>query len=334
MVKDRPDPSHGSKGPRAIGPSPASSGFLSRASWFYAQAKAARWGLSQEGFAAALQRSGEKRIAAGNLDPGNFDEYLGSLHLEDLALAAACMENCGAAWEHFVAEYRGYLRAAAAAVLRCCSGSPEACDLADSLFAELYGLADGARRERSLFRYFHGRSSLKTWLRAVLAQRHIDAIRAGRRFESLDDEESKNSAAKVTSAVSTPCADPHRERYVALFIRALQAGLASLDTRDNQRLRLYYSKEQTLAEIGKQLGEHESSVSRNLDRIRLALRRATEEILRQGCPALNGCAAEPGLSEAQIALCFEYAAADAPFDLEKLLERRRTSSPAAGRAET
>lgn len=334
MVKDRPDPASASKGPEPTGPSRTSSGFSSKTSWFYAQGKAARWGLSQEGFAAALQRSAEKTIAAGNLAAGKLDDYLASLHLEDLALASACIENCEAAWEHFVAEYRGYLRAAAAAVLRCRSGSPEACDLADSLFAELYGLADGARREHSLFRYFHGRSSLKTWLRAVLAQRHIDAIRAGRRFESLDDEESKNSAAKIPRAVSSPSADPHRERYVALFVRALQAALASLDTRDNQRLSLYYSKEQTLAEIGRQLGEHESSASRNLDRIRLALRRATEEILRHGCPAVNGCAAEPGLSEAQIALCFEYAAADAPFDLEKLLERRRPSSPAAERAET
>ena len=94
-------------------------------------------------------------------------------------------EGCEAAWEHFFAQYRAYLRSAAAAILRCQSGSAEACELADSLFSELYGLAAGKGCERSLFRYFHGRSSLKTWLRAILAQRHIDSIRAGRRFEDL-----------------------------------------------------------------------------------------------------------------------------------------------------
>lgn len=297
----------------------------------FAQSKAGRWGLSRERFAASLKRSAEKRLASGNLAPEKLDEYLSALHLEDLALATACMENCEPAWEHFVSAYRPYLRAAAAAVLRCSSASPEAFELADSLFAELYGLADGARRERSLFRYFHGRSSLKTWLRAVLAQRHIDAIRAGRRFESLEDDDAKPSANKIPKAASFQPSDPYRERYVSLFIRALQAALTSLDPRDEQRLRLYYAKEQTLAEIGRQLAEHESSVSRNLDRIRLALRRAVEETLRNGCPAVNGFAAELGLSDAQISLCFEYASADASFDLEKLLQRRSLSTPARGR---
>jgi RNA polymerase sigma-70 factor, ECF subfamily len=302
---------------------------------FFAQSKAGRWGLSRERFAASLQRSAEKRLASGNLAPEKIEEYLAALHLEDLGLATACMENSEPAWEYFVVEYRPYLRAAAAAVLRCSSSSTEACELADSLFGELYGLVDGARRERSLFRYFHGRSSLKTWLRAVLAQRHIDAIRAGRRFESLDDDGAKPPGAqliqKIPHAVSVAPADPHRERYSALFVRALQAAIAALDSRDEQRLRLYYAQEQTLAEIGRQLGEHESSVSRNLDRIRIALRRTVEGTLRNGCPAANGFAAELGLSEAQISLCFEYASADAPFDLEKLLERRGRTNPPAGR---
>jgi RNA polymerase sigma factor (sigma-70 family) len=297
----------------------------------YSQSNASRWRLSRERFAASLQRSAEKRLASGVLE--KLEEYLTSLHLEDLALATACMENCEPAWEHFVASYRPYLRAAAAAVLRCSSASPEACELADSLFAELYGLADGVRRERSLFRYFHGRSSLKTWLRAVLAQRHIDAFRAGRRFEALEDDDAKPTANKTHALVSVQPADPNRERYSTLFVRALQAALATLDARDEQRLRLYYAKEQTLAEIGRQLNEHESSVSRNLDRIRLALRRTVEETLRDGRPAANGFGAEPGLSDAQISLCFEYASADASFDLEQLLQRRSGSRPATGRCD-
>lgn len=299
--------------------------------WLYAQSNAGRWGLSRDSFTISLKRSAEKRLSSGSLAPDKLEEYLSSLHLEDLALATACLEDCEAAWEHFVGAYRGYLRSAAAAVLRCSSNSPAACELADSLFAELYGLTDGARRERSLFRYFHGRSSLKTWLRAVLAQRHIDAIRAGRRFESLEDDESNSHAPQDPARVSLPTGDPHRERYVTLFVRALQAALAALDPRDEQRLRLYYAKEQTLAEIGKELGEHESSVSRNLDRIRLALRRRVEETLRNGCPAANGSAAEAGLSDAQIALCFEYVSADASFDLENLLQRRSRQSPSARR---
>lgn len=333
MKEDSPDRSHAGKPARAPGAAQMPAASAASLTWLFAQSKAGGWGLSRERFALALERSAEKRLASGAHPPEKLDDYFRALHLEDLALATACMENCEAAWEHFVGAYRGYLRAAAAAVLRCSSASPEACELADSLFAELYGLADGSRRERSLFRYFHGRSSLKTWLRAVLAQRHIDAIRAGRRFESLDDG-SKPGASKTPAAVSVQPADPHRERYAALFVRALQAALAALDPRDEQRLRLYYADEQTLAEIGRQVGEHESSVSRNLDRIRLGLRRTIEETLRNGCPAANGFAAELGLSEAQISLCFEYASVDAPFDLEKLLQRRGRPSPAAGRPES
>ena len=325
--RDRPQASKPAAPPTALtlAASPAKLDLL------YEQSSAARWGLSRGRFAASLERSAEKRISSGNLAPEKIEEYLAALHLEDLALATACVEDREPAWEHFVSAYRPYLRAAAAAVLRCSSASAEASELADSLFAELYGLADGDRRERSLFRYFHGRSSLKTWLRAVLAQRHIDAIRRGRRFESLEDDDRKPTAQKIPQALPVAPADPHRDRYSTLFVRALGAAIAALDARDEQRLRLYYAREQTLAQIGEQLAEHESSVSRNLDRIRLALRRAVEETLRQGSAADNGLAAELGLSEAQISLCFEYASRDASFDLEKLLERRGRTSPAVGR---
>ncbi len=331
MKEDAPNSSRSSKSagrPLLAQMGAASSGKIEG---LYAQSNAGRWGLSRDSFTIALNRSAEKRLSSGSLAPDKVEEYFSSLHLEDLALATACLENCEAAWEHFVGAYRSYLRSAAAAVLRCSSSLPAACELADSLFAELYGLTEGARRESSLFRYFHGRSSLKTWLRAVLAQRHIDAIRAGRRFESLEDDESNSHSPRYPARVSGQTHDPNRERYITLFVRALQAALAALDPRDEQRLRLYYAKEQTLAEIGRQLGEHESSVSRNLDRIRLALRRAVEETLRNGFPAANGSAGELGLSDAQIALCLEYASADASFDLEKLLQHRSRSSPSAGR---
>jgi RNA polymerase sigma factor (sigma-70 family) len=320
MRQEVPDRSNAKTASRVSAPAQATVASLE---WLYGQANASRWGLSRADFAAALDRCAQKRLATGALPPAKLEEYLRSLHLEDLALATACLENCEPAWEHFVAAYRVYLRAAASAVLRCSSRSPASRDLADSLFAELYGLADGSRRDTSLLRYFHGRSTLKTWLRAVLAQRHIDAIRAGRRFESLNDEDSQSGAPGIIAAVSVQPADPHRERYAALFVRALQTALSSLDARDDQRLRLYYAEEKTLAEIGRQLGEHESSVSRNLDRIRIALRQSVERTLRNGCPAANGFAAESGLSDAQISLCLEYAAADASFDLEKLLQRNR-----------
>jgi RNA polymerase sigma factor (sigma-70 family) len=297
----------------------------------YAQSQAGRWWVPRERFAAALERSARKALPPGAVTPQRLQEYLGALHLEDLALATACAEGCEAAWEHFFIAYRAYLRAAAAAILRCDAGSAEACDLADSLFSELYGVADGKGSERSLFRYFHGRSSLKTWLRAVLAQRHVDAIRAGRRFEELGEDDAGDGRPMTLLGPPVQPRDPHRERSVAFFTRALHTALEGLEPREKERLRLYYAEEKTLAEIGRLLGEHESSVSRHLDQARRDLRQSVEEFLRHGMGAANGCAAQPSLSDAEIALCFEYCAGDIPIDLEKLLPRPKSPVPAPGK---
>ena len=287
----------------------------------FAASGAASWGLPRSLFAAALEHSAKKRFTEESPDARKIEEYLSTLHLQDLALACACAEGRSGAWDHFVATFRGYMRSAASAILRCPQDSPAACELADSLFADLYGLSEAANR-RSLFRYFHGRSSLKTWLRAVLAQRHVDAIRASRRFTDLDSADSHATPLAaprhISNAGAEPPRDPHRIELVTLFHRTLEVALGLLDTRDKERLRLYYAAEQTLAEIGRKLGEHESSVSRNLERTRRELRQQVEQALRKGT-GVDGASPGAGLSDAQIALCFEYAAEDSPIDLDKLL---------------
>jgi RNA polymerase sigma factor (sigma-70 family) len=286
---------------------------------------AATWGLPCDLFAAALERSAGKRFGPESPGAARIEEYLSTLHLQDLALACACAEGRPDAWDHFVATFRAYMRSAAGAILRCPPDSPAACELADSLFADLYGLSEGTDR-RSLFRYFHGRSSLKTWLRAVLAQRHVDAIRASRRFTDLDSADGHTARPatqlaaprRISSAGPEPLQDPHRTELLTLFHRTLEVALGLLEARDKERLRLYYAAEQTLAEIGRKLGEHESSVSRNLERTRRELGQQVEQALRKG-GSVDGVGPSAGLSDAQIALCFEYAAEDSPIDLDTLL---------------
>jgi len=291
----------------------------------FAASGAASWGLTRDLFAAALERSAGKRFGQESPGVAKVEEYLSTLHLQDLALACACAEGCPDAWDHFVATFRAYMRSAAGAILRCPPDSPAACDLADSLFADLYGLGEGTNR-RSLFRYFHGRSSLKTWLRAVLAQRHVDAIRASRRFTDLDGTDGHAalpatqlaSPHRISIADSAALQDPHRTELLTLFHRTLEVALGLLEARDKERLRLYYAAQQTLAEIGRKLGEHESSVSRNLERTRRELRQQVEQALRKS-GSVDGVGPSAGLSDAQIALCFEYAAEDSPIDLDTLL---------------
>src|SRR5579862_7170211 len=153
-----------------------------------------------------------------------------SRYAADLELASRCAAGDPAAWETFVAEYRPVLYRAAAALSR--TGSAR--DLADSLYADLYGLKDGTADRRSLLHYFHGRSSLATWLRAVLAQRYIDRLRAERRLEPLPDEEravrgAVDRAGLCVSRAAPP--DPDRSRYLALMRQALGRAVARLTGR-------------------------------------------------------------------------------------------------------
>lgn len=290
----------------------------------YAQSSASRWGLSPDSFHSALVHCVAKSLPP-SVDSTAVSALLSTLHLEDLVLSCACSEGSESAWEHFIATHRGYLRSAAAVILRCPHGSPQAVDLADSLFSDLYGVAAEKPGHGSLFRYFHGRSSLKTWLRAVLAQRHIDRIRATRRFTDIEDGEA-TSVVERSAPLSPHPPDPHRDRYLRLLRRALSAALSALDPRDVQRLSLYYREDKTLADIGRTLGEHESSVSRNLDRIRRSLRSTVESSLRQGFPVSNGSAAVPGLSDAQISACFECAAEDTSLNLDSLFPQATAPS--------
>src|SRR5580700_2902418 len=312
----------------------------------YSEVSASPWSVSRHRFEDALERSAAKRFATCAIEQvtrPKLEEFLGALHLQDLSLAAACASGQPAAWEFFVITYRGYLRAAAAAILHCKSDSVAAQDLADSLFTDLYGISassSGKSEDRSLFRYFHGRSSLKTWLRAVLAQRHIDSVRASRRFVEIEDQSTSSASGDgdgvpfrervtaIDSASNFPnpahdsSPDPHRPRYLALFSDALNKALNALDPRDRQRLRLYYADQQTLAAIGRELGEHESSVSRNLDRIRRELRASVEAALRSGqFQSQNGTYPQPALTDEQISLCFEYAAEDAPLNFDQVFPK-------------
>jgi RNA polymerase sigma-70 factor len=287
----------------------------------HAEAKCTRWGLSKEVFAECLRRSAEKHFGSARADARDVDAYLKSLHLEDLALACACGEGIEAAWEFFIAHFRQDLRNAASAMLRGSGLANDACagELADSLYAELYGVRSGADgRRKSLFEYFHGCSKLSTWLRAVLAQKQVDGLRTGSRTVSLEavgDDLPRGPARRADDAP----ADPDRERYLSRIDRALTAALVSLTPRERMILACYYVDQMTLAEIGRLLREHESTVSRQLERTRRALRDGVTQALRQESPACNRRPAEAALDEAQVELAFEYAVEDWAFDLSRSL---------------
>jgi RNA polymerase sigma factor (sigma-70 family) len=239
------------------------------------------------------------------------------MHAEDLELAQRCASGDPDAWERFVREYRPVLYRAADALDR--SGSAR--ELADSLYAELYGIKDSQGGRQSLFRYFQGRSSLATWLRAVLAQRYVDRLRAQRRLAPLDGGE-ENAPGAAGAATVAAEHDPARSRYVALLRRALAAVIAALAPRERLRLACYYVQGLTLAETGRVTHEHEATVSRQLARTRRAIRTAIECRL-----------AAEGLSRPEIAECLTSLANDSgPLDLKPLLRERASAGQARERS--
>ncbi len=285
----------------------------------YAQSQAARWGLTLVRFSLSLERSATKRFAGESAARQKIEDYLAGLHVEDLALAAACAAGCESAWEHFFATYRQYLYSAAAAITRRSSSDPYAREFADSLYATLYGRETTIGRV-SLFNHFHGRSKLSTWLRAVLAQRYIDVLRQEKRLEGLQDDEGFEKILPAEQKVDWEPADPNRSRYLHLLADALKQAISSLNLLDRTRLISYYLKDLTLAEIGKAMNEHEATVSRKLERVRQELKEKVIAILKSGRATENGQASQPGLDDAQIRLCFEYATQAWPFDFSHLLD--------------
>jgi RNA polymerase sigma-70 factor (ECF subfamily) len=234
------------------------------------QANAERWALPRDVFADAVNAGVRRAFADRDPSARDLDRYIATLHLPDLALACACALGHEAAWEHFVLEWRPVLYRAADAL----DPTGGARELADSLYADLYGLGNGRGERRSLFRYFHGRSSLATWLRAVLAQRHVDRLRTRRRSEPLPDED------VVLAPMATP-QDPDKPRLVGLVHRAFRTAIDRLSATDRFRLRSYYLVDLTLAQIGRVAGEHEATVSRHLARIRRVVREDATRQLRE-----------------------------------------------------
>jgi RNA polymerase sigma-70 factor len=271
----------------------------------------AQWNLTEGQFRQLLERSASQRFSAQLPKNSAIESYLESLHVADLALAGACSAGNSAAWDLFIAQYRPELYRAARAI----AGESQGRELADSLYAELFGLRESAGQRKSLFDYFHGRSKLGTWLRAILAQRHVDELRRASRIEPLEDPSGDShgeiAAARELISVSQP-PDLDRERFLAILQAALTAVLAALDSRDRLRLACYYVNDLTLAQIGRLMGEHEATVSRKLERTRRDVRKGVETLLRT----------EKKLTESQLFLCFEYARSEWPFDLSATLTAR------------
>jgi RNA polymerase sigma factor (sigma-70 family) len=320
-------------------PAPFLTGQAALIAELHAQAEGARWGVPLGDFAGVLYRSAVRHFDGAPPEDDALGTYLRGLHLADLALACALQLGSETAWEDFVVRFRPALYTAARAIAGA-RGEAHARELADALYGELYGLdRDASGRRRSLLQYFHGRSKLLTWLRTVLAQRHVDSLRAGRNMDSLEDEVPDGGAGQkrgrtptalfITSGPSgaRETGDPDRARLLPRLQETLLAAFDALAPSDRLLLAMYYLDEQTLAQIARMRGVHEATVSRQLERIRRELRESVERALAaapvDADAPQNGTVVRKGLSAAEIDLCLQYAVEDGCFDLSQALSRNK-----------
>jgi RNA polymerase sigma-70 factor (ECF subfamily) len=190
--------------------------------------------------------------------------FFHGLRLADLVLARACARGHQGAWEHFLAVYRQPLTRAAIAI----TGSESlGRDLADQLYAELYGLTtrDGVRR--SPLDSYRGKGSLMGWLRTTLAQRYVDHHRRTRRELPLDDPADGYEPPAAIPEPETPPA------YLQLLSKAIAEALRQLAAEERFLLAAYYLDGRTLLEIAPLLHVHEATISRKLHRLTGDLRK-------------------------------------------------------------
>lgn len=219
-------------------------------------------GLSREAFAAILGDVAAKYLPA-SADADAARTFLVSLRVEELALARACAAGDNTAWEIFLIRYREKLYQAA---LRVAREDSAARDLADTLYAELYGTGSRGGERVSKLASFTGRGSLEGWLRTVLAQEFVNRYRKTKRLVSLEEE--GEEGAQFAAPQPEPAA--HVDSRLEL---ATDSALGALSAEERMVLAAYYLDGRTLAEIARILSVHESTISRKVDRLAKSLRK-------------------------------------------------------------
>jgi RNA polymerase sigma-70 factor, ECF subfamily len=201
-----------------------------------------------------------------------------SLHLTEFALAQACALGREPAWQLFISLHRAPLIQVATAITGSATLGQE---LADSLYAELYGLRERNGERRSPLITYSGRGSLAGWLRTTLVQRFRDHHRRTHREAPLEGIDSPASPPYTANPETTTLA------------RAVSQTLQELVAEDRFLLVAYYLDRQTLLQIAQTIHVHEATISRRLKRLVASLRK---QVLRNLCTnGLSRSAAEEAL---------------------------------------
>jgi RNA polymerase sigma-70 factor, ECF subfamily len=280
------------------------------ATLFYERSGAAAYGMDCQQFGFILKEVQEKYLPHASHEEAS--EFCAALRLEELTLARACAAGNERAWQDFISRFRQKLHGMALHITR---DAAHAAELADSMFADLYGVnaRDGLRNSKLVF--YTGRGSLEGWLRTVMAQEFINRYRKQKRIVSLEEQTEEGVQFAVAES-DPPCTTDQR------LESATDQALGELSAEDRFVLAAYYLDDRTLAEIARALGLHESSISRRLDRISAGLRKR-----------ILACLRERGMSHAQAVEALETDVRDLQVDLRARLaqDSRIQAFPGGGK---
>src|SRR5215470_1205264 len=268
----------------------------------HARAGCERVGLTRESFSAILCEVGAKYGASSESEARTF--FLG-LRIDELALARACVAGDNSAWEIFLTRYREKLYLSALRIAREDSAARE---LADSLYADLYGTTTREGHRVSKLASYTGRGSLEGWLRTVLAQEYVNRYRRTKRLVSLEEESEEGAQFRAPDPEPVTPTDNR-------LARATDQALSELSAEDRTILSAYYLDGRTLAEIARMLGVHESTISRKLDKLAKSLRKQLIAALTRG-----------GMSRRQAEEALETDVRDLQVDIRRSLAQETPSS--------
>jgi len=182
-------------------------------------------------------------------------DFIRTLHTNDLYLALACAQKAEKAWDRFNTLYRKYINDLA----NFATMTSRAPDLADSVMADLF-LPDHSGQSR--IASYQGRSSLATWLRAIICHRATnERERLCNNTEDLDtiQEIADDSALLKMDALL------RSSRYGRVIRESLRCSCQSLSERERLILLLRYDDGLQLGQIGRLLGVHQSTITRQIE---------------------------------------------------------------------
>jgi RNA polymerase sigma-70 factor, ECF subfamily len=195
---------------------------------------------------------------------GNAQTWLTSIHAADVALAAAC----AAGDRRALAIFEATLMPEVAAYIARTSSNRAVADEVRQVVRERLLVGSSPR-----IATYSGRGPLGAWLRMTAVRTAINLHRTEARHAG------RAAPPERSASAPDPELDYIKARYRPVFREALEASLVELSAEHRNTLRLYFIDGLTLAEIGRMFKLHESTIARQLAKIRQHVLATTRGLL-------------------------------------------------------